>query len=133
AVRGRSAQSLVVDGFSDGGFNKITARKENASGFIDDKRFITHNGEVRASRHTTSHNCGDLGDSHAAHYGIVAEDSAKVFFIGEDFVLHRQIDSGAVDQVEDWKTVFNGDFLRAKVFLSGYREPRSGLNGGIIG
>ena len=56
-----------------------------------------------------------------------------MFFIGEDFVLHRKKYSCTVYEVDNGESVFHCDFLCAEVFLGGDGEPSARFNGGIIG
>ena len=129
----RSAEGFIVDVLSNGRLDQVTAGEEDGTGVPHNQGFIAHNGQVRAARHTGPHDRSDLWNAHGTHARIVPKNSSEVFFVGENFVLHRQEDARAVHQVNDGNAVFHGDFLCTQVFLSGDGEPSSCLYRGIVG
>ena len=110
---GAATQGFVVYILANGGFYEVATGQEDGAGFIYDEGFIAHDGQVGAPGHTASHYGGNLGDAHAAHDGVVAENATEVLFIRENFVLHGQVNPGAVYQVDDGQVVFHGNFLGA--------------------
>ena len=130
---GTSAQGFVVNVLADGGFYKVAAGQKDGTGFIHDEGFIAHDGQVGASGHAASHYGGNLGDAHAAHDGVVAEYASKVFLIRENFILHGQVNPGAVYQVDNGQVVFHGNLLGTQVFLAGDGKPGTGFHGGVVG
>ncbi len=80
-----------------------------------------------------AHHRSNLGDAHGAHHGIVAEDAAKVLFVGEDLILHGQVNAGRVHDVDYRQAVLHRNLLQAQVLLAGDREPGAGLHGIIVG
>ena len=56
-----------------------------------------------------------------------------MFLIGKYLILHRQKYTGTIDQVNDRKMIFHGDFLQAQVFFAGNRKPGTGLYSLVIG
>jgi hypothetical protein len=96
-VRGGATQRFTIHVFSYRGFHQIRAGKKDASGLVNDHRFITHDRQVSASCDTTSHDGRDLCDAHRTHDRIVAKDSSEVFFVGKNFILQGKKNSCAVD------------------------------------
>ncbi|MCY1531035.1 hypothetical protein D9M68_662460 [compost metagenome] len=56
-----------------------------------------------------------------------------MLLIREDFVLHRQVYTCTIYDVDHRQPVFHRDLLQAQVFLTRNREPGSGFNGIVIG
>ena len=56
-----------------------------------------------------------------------------MLFIGEDFILHGQVNARAVHQINDGEPVFSGNFLGAQILFAGDRKPGAGLYRGVVG
>ena len=56
-----------------------------------------------------------------------------MLLVGEDLILHRQVDPRAVHEVEDGQVEFEGELLGPQVLLARDREPGAGLDGGVVG
>src|SRR5208283_2620462 len=80
-----AAERFVIDFFSDGSFYQMRAGKKDTSGFIDNQRFIAHDGKVSSACNAWSHNRGDLRDSHRRHHRVVTEYSAEMLFVRKNF------------------------------------------------
>ena len=65
-------------------------------------------------------------------YRVVSEDASEVFFVREDIVLHREVDTRTVHQIDDGQMVLKGDLLCPQV-LSGHGKPSAGFDRGIVG
>src|SRR5690606_4991025 len=85
------------------------------------------NREVRTPCDTTTHYHCNLGNPHATHLSVVSKVPAKVFLVWETFILHWKINPGTIYKIYNRQSIFNGYFLRTKVFLSRYRPPLSSL------
>ncbi len=56
-----------------------------------------------------------------------------MFFIRKNLILHREINSGAINEINNRNPVFHGDLLGAQVLFSSDRKPCPGFHGGIVG
>ena len=129
----RSSQSFVVDAFAYRRFDQITTRQKDAPCFVDDQRFVAHDGQICTASNTAPHDSRNLSDSHTAHQSIVSKNPSKMFFVGKNFVLHRKVYPGTVDQVNDGNFVFHRNFLGAQIFLCRNRKPGTRLDSCVIG
>src|SRR5205085_7377508 len=68
-----------------------------------------------------------------AHPCIIAKDAAKMFFVGENFILHGKKYTGAIYQVDNGKEVLHRDLLHPEIFLSSNWKPGAGFYGLVIG
>ena len=132
-VGGCTAQGFGIYVFAHSGFDQVRPGKENAAVAFHHKCFIAHDGKVGTTCHTGTHHSGYLHYAHSTHPCIVAEDAAKMFFVGKDFVLHRQEDSSTVHKVNNGEVVLHGYLLHPQVFLAGYWEPCTRLHGLVVG
>ena len=64
---------------------------------------------------------------------MVPEDTTEVVFVGEDFILHREVRAGGIDKVDKWQIILEGDTLRTQHFFTGLGEEGPGLHRGIVG
>ena len=131
-MRSCSTKCFVINIFTNGSFNQITSGKENTSSFIHNHRFIAHDRKIRATSNTTSHNGCNLGNSHTAHDGIVSKYTSKMLFVWKNFILHWQINSSRINQINYWQAVFHRNFLCAKIFFGGNWKPSTSFYGSII-
>ena len=132
-VGGRAAERFVVNRFANGGFDQVASRQENRAGAFHDDALVAHDGQVGAACHATAHHSGNLRNARRGEARVVAEHPSKVLFVRKDLVLHGQVHAGAVDEVDDGESVFEGDLLGAEVFLACDGEPRTGFHRGVIG
>ncbi|MCY1522145.1 hypothetical protein D9M68_569900 [compost metagenome] len=128
-----SAKGFIINIFADSGFHEVRTGQKNRSGTINNHRFITHDGQVGSSGYTGSHNGRNLNNSFGRHHGIISKHPAKMFFIGKYLILHGQVHSGTIHQINYRKPVFHSDFLCAQILFRGHWKPGAGLNGGIVG
>ena len=56
-----------------------------------------------------------------------------MFFIGKNFILHGQENTGTIYQVNNGQMIFHGNFLQAQVFFACNRKPCAGFYCLIIG
>src|SRR5262249_27308923 len=75
----------------------------------------------------------ELGNARRGDDGVVAENAAEVVLVGEDLVLQRQEDAGAVHEVDERQAVLEGDALGAEHLLAGGGGEGPGLDGGVVG
>ena len=132
-MRIRSPQPFVVHFLPDGGFDQVGTRQKDATIALNNEGFVGHDGQVGTARNTRAHNGRDLDNPHGGHAGIVTENPTKMLFVRKDLVLHRQVDSGAVHQVNNGQAVFHGNFLGSQVFFAGDGEPGPRFDGRVVG
>ena len=116
AVHISSAEGLGIDILSDGGAHQVGAREEDAPRIPHDDAFVAHDGQVGSSRHAAAHDGRELGNARCTELGVVPEDAAEVLLVGEDLILHRQVDPRAVHEVKDGQVEFEGEFLGLRCF-----------------
>ncbi len=56
-----------------------------------------------------------------------------MFLVRKNLILHREIHARGVHQINYGQTVFQGDFLRSQILLSGNRKPGARFYRSIIG
>ena len=127
------AQFFCGDDFTCGGFHQGRSAQEDGSLFVDDDGFVSHGGHVCTTGGTRSHDRGELWDPSCRHGGLVVEDAAKVFTVGEHVVLIGQVRSPGVHEVDAWEFVFTCDFLCAQVFFDGHGVVRTAFDRGVVG
>ena len=133
AMRIRPPQPFVVHFLPDSGFDQVGTRQKDATVALNNEGFVGHDGQVGTAGNTRPHNGRDLNDSHGGHAGIVTENPTKMLFVCKYFVLHGQVDSSTVHQVNNGQTVFHGNFLGSQVFFAGDGEPGPRLDGWVVG
>ena len=109
------------------------AAKEDGALVAHDDGLVAHRGHVSATRGAGSEHRGDLRDALRAEVGLVEEDAAEVFAVGEDLVLSRQEGAAGIDQVDARQPVLARNLLRAKVFLDRDRVVGATLHRRIVG
>ena len=130
---GGSAQGFVVDVFANGSLDEVAAGQENAAGALHNQGLVAHNRQVCAAGHTRAHYGRQLRNPEAAHHRVVAKNPAKMLFIGENFVLHRQVNACGIHQVQNGNAVLHRNLLSAKVLFARHGEPRTRLNRRVVG
>ena len=86
-----AAEVFCRDDLAGRGFHQWRAAEEDGALLADDHRLVGHGGHVSAAGGARAHDGGDLRDAARAHVGLVVEDAAEVFAVGEDFRLVRQV------------------------------------------
>src|SRR5690606_16753153 len=127
-----SSQGFIVYRFPYGCFDQVTSGKKDATGIFNYNCLIAHNWQISASRDAASHYRGNLGNAHTAHDGIISEYPSKMFLIREDLILHWQVYSRTIYQVNYGQPVFNGNLLGSQVLLCSNGKPGTCLHGSII-
>ena len=56
-----------------------------------------------------------------------------MFFVGKNFILHREVHTCAVNQVYNRQAIFHCYFLSTEIFFTRDRKPSAGFYSGIIG
>src|SRR5262249_26771574 len=64
---------------------------------------------------------------------VVTENTTEVVLVGENLVLQRQEDAGAVDQVNHWQAILQPDALGPEDLLAGKGKEGPGLDCGVVG
>ena len=95
--------------------------------------FVGHGRDVSTAGRARAHDAGNLRDTLGAHARLVEEDTAKMFAVGKDVGLVRQIGAAAVDEINARQPILLGDLLGPKMFLHGHREIGAALHGSVIG
>ncbi len=112
-----SAKLLGVDVLSDRGLHQRGAGEIELAPFSH-KKLVAENREVSAAGHAMTHHRRVLGNSHGREDRVVAENPAEIILIGKDFVLHRQINSRRVNQVNERQIAAGRNFLARRTFLT---------------
>ncbi len=82
-------------------FTRYEPAKNTLPVFIHDQCFIRQNRQVSTAGYTGAHNGRYLHNAHGAHHGVVPEDTAEVFLVRKNFVLHGEVYAGTVHQIND--------------------------------
>ena len=127
------AQVFGADHFAGGGFDQRRAAKEDGALVLDDDRLIAHCRDVGTAGGARAHHGGDLRDALGRQVGLVEEDAAKVFLVGENLILHGQESAAGINQIDTGQAVFQGDFLGAQVFFDGQRVVGAAFDRGVVG
>src|SRR5690606_36558607 len=110
-VHGRAAQLLGVDVLAYRCLHKRGPGQVQA-GAVRHHELVAHDRQVRPAGDAVPHDRGQLRYAHGADTRVQVEDPAEVVLVGEDLVLHGQVDAGGVHQVDERDPVLEGDGLR---------------------
>ena len=114
-------------------FHERRPADEDRAGAADDHRLVAHRRHVRTARRARPHHDGDLRNALRGHAGLVVEDPAEVFPVGEHLGLERQERAAGVDEVDARQPVLLGDLLGTEVLLDRDREVRAALHRRVVG
>ena len=128
-----TAEFLGRDVLAGRGLHERRAAEEDRPRAADDDRLVAHRRHVGAAGGTRTHDEGDLRDPRRRHPGLVVEDPAEVVAVREDVRLERQERTAAVDEIDAWQPVLEGDLLGAEVLLDGHRVVRAALDRRVVG
>ncbi len=128
-----TTQCFVVYVFANGSFNKVTARQKNGAVVFDHQCFVAHYGQVGPACNAGTHYGCNLCYAQCTHFCIVSEYPAKMFLVGEYLVLHRQVHTCTIHQVNNGQPVFHGNFLHPQILLACYGKPCTCLNRLVVG
>src|SRR5690606_27154732 len=98
-----------------------------------DDALVAHRRHVGAAGGATAHHHRQLRNVAGAEPGLVVEDPAEVFLVGEDLVLQRQEGAAGIDQVDAGQAVLQGHFLGPQVLFHRDREVGAALDRGVVG
>src|SRR5699024_2195498 len=127
------AQFLGRDDLSGGGLHQRRPAQEDGALITDDDGFVAHGGYVGASGGARTQDRGDLRDTFLRHGGLVVEDAAEVFPVGEDLVLHGQEGATGVGEVDTGEPVVQRDLLGAQMLFDRHRVVAAAFDRGVVG
>ncbi|MNS49189.1 hypothetical protein D3C72_817890 [compost metagenome] len=132
-MRSGTTQGFLVSVFTNRRFYQVRSGQEDRGITIYHQRLIAHDRQVRPTSHTTTGYSCDLGNSHSTHLCIISEYTSEMLLVREDLVLHRQVYTRTIHDIDHRQAVFHRNLLKAQVFLTRNREPGPGFNRIIIG
>jgi len=110
-----------------------TGAGEEQSAAFGHQHGVAHDRQVRAAGDAHAHDRRDLRNALRAHHRVVAEDAAEVVLIGEHLVLHRQVHTRAVHEVDRRQMALQRDVLVANDLLGGHRKKRAARDRRVVG
>ena len=128
----RAAELFGIDDLANGRFHERRAGQIQTASLCH-QDFVAKDREISSAGHAVSHDGGKLRNPGRGNDGVVAEDPAEIVFIGKNFVLERQKNSGGINEVDDGQRAFERDSLRANQFLDGLRKECPRFHAGIVG
>jgi hypothetical protein len=128
-----AAQFFRCDFFARGGLDEGRTAEEDRALTLDNDYLVAHGRHVGPASRAASHHGGDLGDAFGAHPGLVVEDAAEVFAVGEDLVLQRQERAPRIDEVDARQMVLLRYLLRPQVLLDRHRVVGAAPHGRVVG
>ena len=119
--------------FTCGRFHQGRATQKDGALLPYNDALIRHRRYISATGSTGAHDHSDLRNACGRESGLVVEDAAKVFFIGEDFILTRQIGTARIYQIDTRQIVLPCNLLGTEMFFHCHREVGAALYRRIVG
>jgi hypothetical protein len=127
-----ATQLLRANHLTRGRLHQRRTAEEDGALIAHDDGFVAHGRHVRAAGRARTHHHRDLRNSGRRHVGLVVEDAAEVFLVGEHFVLAGQMRAARIHQINAGQPVLLGHALRPQMFLDADRVVSTALHGGVV-
>ncbi len=127
------AELLGADDLAGRGAHEGRPPEEDRALVAHDDRLVAHRRHVRTACRARAEHGGELGHARRREARLVVEDAPEVLLVGEDLVLHRQVGTAGVDEVDAGEPVLERHLLGAQVLLHGERVVGAALHRGVVG
>jgi len=96
------------------------------------EQLVAQDRQVAAAGDAVAQDGRELRHAGGGEHGVVAEDAAEVVLVRKNFILHRKKHTGRIDQINQWKIIFESDPLRADKLLRRLGEESARFHGSVI-